>query len=92
MREHTLIFVCMGLGVVVGLLLAGRTGEFAQTVVWLCDLFGSTIFIGSLKMIVAPLIFFSILAGITSLPTEKELWQIGWRTLVFYFATTSIAN
>ncbi|MHC4224352.1 MAG: dicarboxylate/amino acid:cation symporter, partial [Planctomycetota bacterium] len=55
------------------------------------DLVGTDIFIGALKMIVAPLIFFSILAGITSLPTKGELWSIGWRTLVFYLITTSIA-
>jgi Na+/H+-dicarboxylate symporter len=81
MREHTRIFVGMGLGVVLGLLLSGATGEFAQSIVWLCDLFGTTIFIGALKMIVAPLIFFSILAGITSLAEKAELWSIGWRTL-----------
>jgi Na+/H+-dicarboxylate symporter len=91
MREHTLIFVCMGLGVIFGLELAGATGGFAQTVVWLCDLFGTTIFIGALKMIVAPLIFFSILAGITSLAEKVELWSIGWRTLAFYVTTTSVA-
>ena len=56
-----------------------------------CDLVGITIFIGALKMLVAPLIFFSILAGITSLPTRGELWDIGWRTLAFYLATTTIA-
>jgi Na+/H+-dicarboxylate symporter len=91
MREHTRIFVGMGLGVLLGLSLAGETGGFAQTVVWLCDLFGSTIFIGALKMIVAPLIFFSILAGITSLAEKVELWSIGWRTLAFYVVTTSVA-
>jgi len=90
-KQHTLIFVGMGLGAGLGLLLAGPRGEAAANVVWLCDLFGSTIFIGALKMIVAPLILFSILAGIVSLPTKGELWQIGWRTLLFYFVTTSLA-
>jgi len=91
MRQHHLIFVGMILGAGLGLLLSGKTGEFALNVVWFCDLFGSTIFIGALKMIVAPLIFFSILAGITSLASKGELWAIGWRTLLFYFMTTSVA-
>jgi Na+/H+-dicarboxylate symporter len=90
-RQHTLIFAGMILGAALGLALSGRAGETTQSIVWFCDLIGSTIFIGALKMIVAPLIFFSILAGITSLPTKGELWSIGWRTLVYYFATTSIA-
>ena len=85
-KSHSLIFIGMIVGVALGLLLdKGSLG------IWLCDLFGNTIFIGSLKMIVAPLIFFSILVGITSLPTEGEMWDIGWRTLVFYMVTTSIA-
>ena len=85
-KSHSLIFIGMIVGVALGLLLdRGSLG------IWLCDLFGNTIFIGSLKMIVAPLIFFSILVGITSLPTEGEMWDIGWRTLVFYMVTTSIA-
>ncbi|MHC4549441.1 MAG: dicarboxylate/amino acid:cation symporter [Planctomycetota bacterium] len=91
MRQHTLIFGGMLLGAGLGLLLAGKTGDFALNVVWLCDLCGTEIFIGALKMIVAPLIFFSILAGITSLATKGELWAIGWRTLLFYFVTTSVA-
>ena len=65
--------------------------NWRSQLVWWFDLFGITVFIGALKMIVAPLIFFSILAGITSLPTRGELWQIGWRTLLFYLVTTSLA-
>ena len=42
-------------------------------------------------MIVAPLIFFSILHGITSLPTSGDLWSIGGKTLAYYFTTTSVA-
>ena len=55
------------------------------------DLFGKTMFIGALKMIVAPLIFFSIMAAITSIGSAGEMWRIGWKTLVFYLMTTSMA-
>ena len=85
-KQHTFIFVGMAAGVVVGLL-ADKSGIVVRG----ADFFGTDVFIGALKMIVAPLIFFSILAGVTSLPTEGELWDIGWRTLVFYLITTSIA-
>ena len=57
MRHQNLLFVGMALGVTVGLL------KPPESVVWWCDLFGTTVFIGALKMIVAPLILFSILAG-----------------------------
>ncbi|MHC4448857.1 MAG: dicarboxylate/amino acid:cation symporter [Planctomycetota bacterium] len=91
MKQHHLIFVAMILGSILGLWLAGVEGGVRDGVIWGCDLIGSTIFIGALKMLVAPLIFFSILAGITSLPTQGELWNIGWRTLAYYFVTTTIA-
>ncbi|MFQ5844827.1 MAG: dicarboxylate/amino acid:cation symporter [Planctomycetota bacterium] len=90
-RQHNLIFVGMALGAGLGVLLAGRTDGLAGHIVSFADFFGTDVFIGALKMIVAPLIFFSILAGIISLPTKGELWSIGWRTLLFYFVTTSIA-
>ena len=91
MKHFLLIVVGMVLGVGLGLLLNGSESAFAQDVLAWADIFGKTVFIGALKMIVAPLIFFSILAGIVSLPTKGELWQIGWRTLLFYATTTSIA-
>jgi Na+/H+-dicarboxylate symporter len=84
-RQHNLIFLGMILGAGLGLL--GPPSGVA----WWLDLFGQTIFIGALKMIVAPLILFSILAGITSLGSQKELWTIGWRTMVLYLVVTSVA-
>ncbi|MHC4954739.1 MAG: dicarboxylate/amino acid:cation symporter [Planctomycetota bacterium] len=91
MKQHHWIFVSMIAGALIGLGLAGTDGEIAENFVWICDLVGNTVFVGSLKMLVAPLIFFSILAGITSLPSQGELWDIGWRTFAYYFATTAIA-
>ena len=57
---------------------------------WL-DLVGKTIFIGLLKMIIAPLILMSIVAGITSIPSPSDAGRIGIRTLLYYMATTTIA-
>ena len=83
-------------GIILGIVLGYCLSQYAEPIwrekiiLWL-NLFGKTIFIGALKMIVAPLIFFSILSAITSLATTGELWRIGWKTLVYYLATTSIA-
>ena len=92
-KLHVLIFVAMALGLGTGLWLSGldQESEFYKDSIWLFDLLGKTVFIGLLKMIVAPLIFFSILAAIVSLASRHELWRIGWKTMVFYLTTTSIA-
>ena len=100
-RLHTLIFLGMGIGLVVGLGLwavqehytadGGALPGWVSAVLWWLDLLGPTLFMGALKMIIAPLILASIIAGVTSLPNLRELGAIGWKTLVFYAVTTSIA-
>lgn len=100
-KLHNLIFVGMIIGVAVGvglwwgkkqaLAAGGDTPAYFEHALWWLDLFGPTIFMGALKMIIAPLIFASIVAGVTSLPDVGELGAIGWKTLVYYVCTTSIA-
>jgi Na+/H+-dicarboxylate symporter len=62
----------------------------ATLLLWL-DFIGQTLFIGLLKMIIAPLILMSIVAGITSIPSPADAGRIGGRTLLYYMATTTIA-
>ena len=100
-KLHNLIFLGMALGVVVGLGLWWFKKQAVEAAVpepawigmamWWLDLFGPTIFMGALKMIIAPLILASIVAGVTSLPNLSELGAIGWKTMVYYIATTTIA-
>ncbi len=97
-KLHNLIFIGMIAGVIVGVglwILGGRDEPTAQAIchhaLWWLDLFGPTVFMGALKMIIAPLILASIVSGVTSLPDMKELGAIGWKTLAYYFCTTTIA-
>jgi Na+/H+-dicarboxylate symporter len=98
-RLHIIIFVGMALGVVFGLLLWERSGLWTSDgalavrgrILWVFDLVGTTIFVGVLKMLVAPLIFASIVAGVTSLPNIRELGSVGWKTFAYYLTTTAIA-
>ena len=82
----------MILGITTGLLLNGMDDlEIKVKILSTFDLFGKTIYIGALKMIVAPLIFFSILNAIVSLSFTGELKSLGIKTLVYFFASTSVA-
>ena len=48
-----------------------------------------TIFLNLIKMIVVPLVLFSIIAGVVSLEDVKKVGAIGGRTILFYLATTA---
>ncbi|CAK1705344.1 Glutamate transporter homolog [Vibrio crassostreae] len=52
---------------------------------------GGQIFVASLKMLVVPLVFVSLVCGTSSLKDISTLGRMGGKTLVFYVATTAIA-
>lgn len=60
-----------------------------QQVMRYCSPFGS-VFISMLKMIVVPIIFFSLVGGAASLPL-KQLGRAGGKVIGWYFATMSFA-
>ncbi|TKB53970.1 dicarboxylate/amino acid:cation symporter [Ferrimonas aestuarii] len=66
--------------------------ELAQT--YLVDgLFGvvGNIFVSSLKMLVVPLVFVSLVCGTASLSDPSKLGRLGGKTLILYLTTTAIA-
>ena len=48
-------------------------------------------FLGLLKMLIAPVIFFSLMSGIVGLGDAARLRRLGTTTLAYYLATTAIA-
>ncbi len=50
-----------------------------------------TLFVSALKMMAVPLVFVSLVAGVTALSDLKALGRIGAKALVLYLATTAIA-
>jgi len=49
------------------------------------------IFISLLKMIIIPLIFLSVVSGVSSIGTTRKISRIGTKTLLYYFTTSMIA-
>ena len=76
------ILIWMGVGVVVGII----AGEQAIVVRPVGDLF-----IRLLLMAAIPLVFFNLVAGITSLSDIRILGRLGLRTVAYYVGTTSVA-
>ena len=82
----TWIFIALILGVLAGMALQGAP-EIADTYI---KPFG-TIFLNLIKMIVVPLVLFSIIAGVVSQDDVKKVGAIGGKTGLFYLATMACA-
>ncbi len=82
----TWIFIALALGVVAGIALQGNA-EFATTYIKPLG----TIFLNLIKMIVVPLVIFTMTAGVISLSDIKRVGAIGGKTIVYYLATTAFA-
>ncbi len=80
------IFIGLILGILVGILLQGK-GEWTQAYF----LPMGTIYINLLKFLVVPIVLFSIVDGTISLGDIRRVGSIGWKTFVYYMATTAIA-
>ncbi|MEL6286959.1 MAG: dicarboxylate/amino acid:cation symporter [Pseudomonadota bacterium] len=62
-------------------------GAFAETyIAWIGDLF-----LRLIRMLIVPLIFFTLVSGIIAMGDPKRLGSLGARTIGLYFGTTAIA-
>lgn len=82
----TKIFIGLVLGVIAGLLLQNHV-NIANTYI---KPFG-TLFLNLLKMVIVPLVFFSLMSGAIGIGDISKVGRIGGRTIVFFFGTTAIA-
>ena len=86
---HTLI--ALVLGVVLGVVM--KAGLDAETIRWLGDnlfLPVETIFMNALLMVAAPLIFFSVTAGITGMSDTADIGRMGGKLLMISLAKLAI--
>ena len=82
------ILLGMVAGAIVGALLKGMDISFIQF-----SYFKQVgdIFIRMIKMLIAPIIFFSILTGVTNLGLDKSLGRVGIKSLLLYLMSTLLA-
>ncbi len=76
------VTIGLALGIIYGLL----NGENAVYIKPVGDLF-----LNAIKMIIIPLIFFSLISGITSISDPASLGRIGIKTCLAYLGTTTFA-
>ncbi len=83
------IFIGMGLGILWGLI-SVWTGWEKFTTNWIAP--WGRIFLNLLKLIAVPLIFVSLVKGISSLTDITKLSRIGYKTILIYIMTTVFAT
>ncbi len=81
------IVIALVLGVIVGVIL-NTTGneQFATTIKYI-----GTLFLSLIKMLIVPLIFVSLVCGMTSVSDMARMGRIGLKSVVFYLCTTAFA-
>lgn len=80
------ILIALVLGIVAGIILqkqADFTTNYLKPI--------GTIYVNLLKMLVVPVVLFSIIDGVVSLGSVKKVGSIGWKTVVFFLFTTALA-
>lgn len=90
------VLLGMALGIVLGLAinLLGLANEGSFIRVYLIDGFFYVIgamFVNALKMLVVPLVFFSLLCGVCGIGDIAELGRVGGKAFGLYIMTTAIA-
>ncbi|WP_321325982.1 dicarboxylate/amino acid:cation symporter [uncultured Parasphingorhabdus sp.] len=76
------VIAALVLGVITGLV----WGPESETIKWIGDFF-----IKAIKMLVVPLIFFSLVAGVAALGDLKKLGSVGGRAMILFVITGQIA-
>ncbi len=82
LRLHWQIVIALILGVIAGFVLGEAAGYFE---------FMGLIFMRALLMIMAPLVFSSIIVGISGVGNPKKLGRLGGKTLLYFFTTTFLS-
>ena len=76
------ILAALILGLIVGLI----WGEGADSIRWIGDLF-----VRAIRMLVVPLIFVTLVAGVVSMGNVQKLGSIGIKAFALYLGTTALA-
>ena len=89
------VLIALGLGILAGLALnmSGLATQdwINQNIVNGAFYVVGTIFVNSLKMLVVPLVLFSLIPGIIGIGDISLLGRIGTKAVVLYLVTTAIA-
>ncbi|RVU84381.1 dicarboxylate/amino acid:cation symporter [Leucothrix sargassi] len=76
------IFIGMIAGIIVGAIM-GPSAEILKPI--------GTLFINAIKMLIVPLVFCSLVVGVTSMQDSAKMGRLGLKSIVIYLVTTAVA-
>lgn len=76
------ILVGMVAGIIIGIIM-GPSAALLKPI--------GTLFINAIKMLIVPLVFCSLIVGITSMKDTRKMGRIGVKAVVLYLGTTAVA-
>ena len=78
------------LKILIGMIAGVIVGMTFGTVIEVVKPIG-TLFISAIKMLIVPLIFCSLIVGVTSMQDTTKMGRIGLKSIVIYLVTTAVA-
>lgn len=84
------IFRVLYIQVLIGILAGVVVGYFIPSFASTAKLISET-FINMIKMVIAPVIFFTIVAGVAGASDMKKVGRVGFKALIYFEVVTSIA-
>jgi len=86
MKYLKILYVQVIIGIVAGILTGWLFPSFAPTAKLISDLF-----INGIKMMIAPIIFFTVVLGITGAGDLKSVGRVGGKALIYFEVVTTLA-
>ena len=89
LKLHWQIIICMVLGTLAGIIF--NTIGYENNMLYTLILLLGDIFIRLLKMVIVPLIFTSIIVGVSSIKNQSKIGRLGLKTFLYYVSTSLFA-
>ncbi len=93
LKMWQIILLALVAGIIFGLILSFLGGRDVSWIAAICDFmsFLGNVFIHLIRMVIVPLVFFSIVSSMAELKDLKRLRSIGLKTILLFTITTALA-
>ena len=88
---HYQIIIAMVLGTIIGFIYQNYVPNYESSYLYNIIISLGVIFIRLLKMVIVPLIFTSIISGVSGISDRSKLGRLGTKTMLYYLLTSFIA-